>query len=118
MEEKLLIDVMKPLSSLLPFHNREELRRGCKQYINYLRDLQIRLYQRGETSPNKWVIVGIKKHTSEPIFINEEIGEEIKRIQREGDDEENESKVVDIYTFKTNIADINKLIKTLQRLRA
>lgn len=97
------LDYMLPLSSLpyVPFKTA----RGAKEYSDYLLDLKIRLYQYGATTPDKWIIVALKDGTSEPIYIEREIGKRIAeaiRSREEGGD---------FLTYKTSLSDIDNMIR-------
>lgn len=97
------LDYMLPLSSLLyvPFKTVER----AKEYSDYLLDLKIRLYQHGATNADKWLIVALKDGTSEPIYIEREIGERIAEEIRSG------GAGGDYFTYKTSLSDIDKMIR-------
>lgn len=99
MTDKQFFSFLVPLSNLIkgsPFKNPQ----AAKSYVDYLRDLQVRLWQYGIKASEDWAVVMLKYNTYSPIYIGKEFSEASKKEGLEGD----------YYSFKTSIADIDKII--------
>lgn len=99
--DKRLFDIMLPLSSVgyTPFKSPERE----KEYIDYLTDLKIRLYQHGAKEPDKWMIVAVEEGTAQPIYVENEVGNLLKDQDAQGT----------FYTYKTSLSDIDNMIRQI-----